>query len=287
MLHLLAIAAEAGVDLRLAEFNALAARIPQLCKVAPSGRHHMEDIDRAGGIAAVLRTLAGHPGALHPEALTVSGRSLGEVIAPALVTDPEVIRPLDRPYAPTGGLAILFGNLAPGGCGDQSRWRGAGDDAVYRPGAGIRFPRKRRPRPFSLARSNRAMWWSFGTRGRAGGRACRRCCRPPPRSPAAAWASRSRSSPTAVFRAPHRGGAIGHVSPEAAAGGPIALVQTGDRIAIDLPARSLELLVDAAELAARRAGWAPPAPKVRTGFLARYAAMVSSADEGAVLRVPS
>jgi len=286
VLHLLAIAAEAGVDLQLREFNALAARIPQLCKVAPSGRHHMEDIDRAGGISAVLRTLGDHPSALQLAAPTVSGCSLGERIAAAAATDREVIRPLDRPYAATGGLAVLFGNLAPGGCVIKA--------AGVAP-AMMRFTGRARVYDSQEAATTAILIGQIEPgdvvviryEGPRGGPGMQEML-----SPTAAIAGRGLGETVALitdgrFSGATRGGAIGHVSPEAAAGGPIAWVENGDRIAIDLPARSVELLVEETELAARRARWKVPPPKVRTGFLARYAALVSSADQGAVLRVPS
>ena len=286
VLHTIAVAREAGVDLGMADFNAISARVPHLCKVAPSGVHYMEDVDRAGGISAILKTLVGLPDCLDLDAVTVSGRTLGEVISTAKVTDSEVIRPLDRAYSAQGGLAVLFGNLAPKGCVVKSA--GVSPAMMEFAGPAVIFESQEEAHIGILTGKVKAgdvvIIRYEGPRGGPG--------MPEMLAPTAAIAGRGLGESVALitdgrFSGATRGGAIGHVSPEAAAGGPIALVQFGDQIAIDIPARTITLLVEDAVLAQRKRAWNPPAPKIRTGYLARYAAMVSSADTGAVLSPPT
>lgn len=286
VLHTLAIAREAGVSLTMEDFNALASRVPQLCKVAPSGIHHMEDIDRAGGISAILKTLAERPGTLHLDVPTASGKTLGEVLEDATVRDTDVIHPWDQAYAPTGGLAILFGNLAPGGCVVKAA--GVAPAMMQFEGPAVIFESQEEANVGILTGQVRAgdvvVIRYEGPRGGPG--------MPEMLSPTAAIAGRGLAESVALitdgrFSGATRGGAIGHVSPEAAAGGPLAFVEPGDRIAIDIPGRKLTLCVDDAILSARRAAWKKPASKAPAGWLARYAAMVTSADTGAVLEVPA
>ncbi|MES2709579.1 MAG: dihydroxy-acid dehydratase [Verrucomicrobiota bacterium] len=285
VLHTLAIAREAGVPLEMADFNEIAARVPHLCKVAPSGIHHMEDIARAGGIHAILKTLSERPGLIHEDAITVTGHTLGESIAQAAVLDPEVIRPLENPYSPQGGLAILSGNLAPQGAVVKAA--GVAPGMMRFQGPAVIFESeedasvgilvgKVKPGDVVVIRYE-------GPRGGPGMREML--------APTAAIAGRGLGESVALitdgrFSGATRGGAIGHVCPEAAAGGPIALVEPGDLISIDIPARKITLLVDDEALAQRRENWKRPAPKITGGYLARYAAMVCGAEEGAVLRVP-
>ena len=285
VLHMLALAREAGVPLQLADFNAIAERTPHLCKVAPAGRHYMEDIARAGGIGAILRTLLEKPGLLHPDAMTVSGLTLGELAGAAEVRDQEVIRPLDRAYSERGGLAVLTGNLAPLGCVvktaavSPAMMRFTGPAVVFDSGetaqAGI-LTGKVKAGDVVVIRYE-------GPRGGPGMREML--------SPTAAIAGRGLGDSVALvtdgrFSGATRGGAIGHLAPEAAAGGPIALVHDGDLIEIDIPARTIRLLVDDAVLSGRKATWTPRPAPIKTGFLARYAALVSGAENGAVLAVP-
>jgi dihydroxy-acid dehydratase len=285
VLHTLAIAREAGVPLEVADFNTIAARVPQLCKVAPSGSHHMEDIDRAGGIGGILKTLAEKPGLLHLDVPTVAGETLGRILEKAAVHDAEVIRPWDRAYSASGGLAVLFGNLAPGGCVVKAA--GVAPAMMQFTGPAVIFESQEEANVGILTGQVKAgdvvVIRYEGPRGGPG--------MPEMLSPTAAIAGRGLAESVALitdgrFSGATRGGAIGHVSPEAAAGGPLALVEPGDRIAIDIPGRTLSLLVDDNVLAARRGRWRKPASKAPAGYLARYAAMVTSADTGAVLEVP-
>jgi dihydroxy-acid dehydratase len=285
ILHTLAVAHEAGVELRMDEINAISDRVPHLCKVAPSGLHHMEDIDRAGGISAILQTLSTRPGLLHLETQTVSGCTLGERIASARVLDAEVIRPLDRPYSPRGGLAILFGNLAPDGAVVKAA--GVSPSMMVFRGPAVIFEAEEDARiGILLGKVKAGDVVVIRYEGPRGGPGMQEML-----APTAALAGRGLADSVALitdgrFSGATRGGAIGHVSPEAAAGGTIALIETGDLIEIDIPSRRLSLLVDEAVIQQRRGAWRPRPSKVKHGFLARYASMVSSADWGAILRVP-
>ncbi|GAT35345.1 dihydroxy-acid dehydratase [Terrimicrobium sacchariphilum] len=285
ILHTLAIAREAGVPLSMEDFNTIAARTPQICKVAPSGIHHMEDIDRAGGIGAILKTLDEREGQLHRETITVTGRTLGEVISEAEVKDPEVIRPWDRAYSERGGLAILFGNLAPDGCVVKAA--GVAPSMMQFTGSAVIFNSQDDANVGILTGQVKAgdvvVIRYEGPRGGPGMQEML--------APTASIAGRGLGESVALitdgrFSGATRGGAIGHISPEAAAGGPLAFVEAGDKIEIDIPNRKISLLVSQEELAKRKAAWKRPEPKVKHGYLARYASMVTSADTGAVLRTP-
>ena len=286
ILHTLAVAHEAGVDLRLEEINAISDRVPHVCKVAPSGIHHMEDIDRAGGISAILKTLSTRPGLLDLETRTVSGRTLGETIATAQVRDPDVIRSLDNAYSPHGGLAVLFGNLAPKGAVVKAA--GVAPSMMRFSGPAVIFESEQAARLGILVGKVKAgdvvVIRYEGPRGGPGMQEML--------APTAALAGRGLAESVALitdgrFSGATRGGAIGHVSPEAAAGGPIALIETGDMIEIDIPRRRLALHVDDETLEQRHAKWTPATKVLGRGYLARYATMVSSADEGAVLKTPA
>lgn len=286
ILHTIAIASEAGVTLTMRDFNEISARVPHLCKVAPSGSHYMEDIDRAGGISAILKTLLSIPGTLHQDAMTVSGLTLGETISTAEVKDPEVIRPVERAYSAQGGLAILFGNLAPDGCVIKAA--GVSPAMMKFSGPAVIFESQEQAHLGILGgRVKAGDVVVIRYEGPRGGPGMQEML-----APTAALAGRGLGDSVALitdgrFSGATRGGAIGHVSPEAAAGGPIALVEPGDMIEIDIPARSIHLAVEDEVLATRRLAYVSPVPKARSGYLARYAAMVTSADTGAVLRVPT
>ena len=285
ILHTLAVAHEAGVELGLEEINAISDRVPHLCKVAPSGLHHMEDIDRAGGIPAILKTLGERPGLLHLNVPTATGRTLGETLAQAQVHDTEVIRPWERAYSPRGGLAILFGNLAPRGAVVKAA--GVAPSMMTFCGPAVIFESEEAARIGILVGKVKAgdvvVIRHEGPRGGPGMQEML--------APTAALAGRGLADSVALitdgrFSGATRGGAIGHVSPEAAAGGPIALIEEGDLIEIDIPGRRLTLQVEDAVLSQRRMAWRPRPRKVTHGYLARYASMVTSADQGAILQTP-
>ena len=282
VLHLLAIAYEAGVPLDLKLFNEISAATPNLCHLAPAGPTHMSDLYAAGGIAAVQAELA-KAGLLDLDVMTVTGKTLGENIQGARNLDTNAIRPIDDPFSPTGGLQILWGNLAPDGCvvkrsavaEEMLRHTGPArvfdgeEDAIAAIYAG-----KIVPGDVVVIRYE----------GPSGGPGMREML-----NPTSALAGMGLDKTVALitdgrFSGASRGASIGHVSPEAAAGGPICLVQEGDSITIDIPAASITLEVSEEELSRRRAVWEAPEPKVKTGWLSRYARMVSSADLGAVMR---
>ena len=285
ILHTIAVAKEAGIDLAMADFNAIAERVPHLCKVAPSGKYYMEDVDRAGGISAILKSLAEKPGAIHAEAMTVSGLTLGETISTAEVKDADVIRPVTNAYSDKGGLAILFGNIAPEGC--VVKTAGVSPSMMRFTGNAVVFESEEEAqRGILLGQVTSGDVVVIRYEGPRGGPGMREML-----APTAAIAGRGLGDSVALitdgrFSGATRGGAIGHVSPEAAAGGPIALVETGDRIEIDIPSRRINLLVPDEMLTLRREQWIAPPSKARSGYLARYAAMVGSASTGAVLAVP-
>jgi dihydroxy-acid dehydratase len=285
VLHALAVAIEAGMPFDLRHLNEGAERVAHICKVAPSGHHHMEDVDRAGGISAILKTISKKAGVLNLDCITATGKTLGENIASAEVKDADVIRPLSNPYSMKGGLAILFGNLAPKG-------------AVIK-AAGVAPSMMRFKGPAVIFESQDAAYEGIlGGKVKAGDVVVIRYEGPrggpgmqEMLAPTSAIAGQGLGEAVALitdgrFSGATKGGSIGHVSPEAAAGGPIALVMPGDMIEIDIPGRKLELCVSDAELAKRKAAWKPLPPKIDYGYLARYASQVTSADTGAVLRKP-
>ena len=281
MLHLPAIAHEAGVELDLDQTNAISARTPNLCHLAPAGDTFMEDLDRAGGVLAVMKELTKR-GLLDTSLMTCTGRTIAENLETARNRDEEVIRPIDRPYSQSGGIAVLKGNLAPDGCvvkqsavapemmvhRGPARVYGSEDAAI----ADI-YAQKIRPGDVVVIRYE----------GPKGGPGMREML-----NPTSAICGMGLGESVALitdgrFSGATRGASIGHVSPEAAAGGPIGLVHEGDMISIDIPQCTITLEVPEEELAARKAAWTCPEPKVKTGYLARYAKMVTSADRGAIL----
>jgi dihydroxy-acid dehydratase len=281
VLHLAAIAHEAGVPFSLDMINEVSARVPNLCRLAPAGPHHMTDLQAAGGVQAVLGELLGR-GLLAEDALMCSGKTLGQQAQAARCLNREVIRAFDAPYAPTGGLMALRGNLAPDGA-VVKKAAVAPEMLTHQGPARVFDSEDEAIAAIYAAKIKAGDVVVIRYEGPRGGPGMREML-----SPTSAIAGMGLDKQVALitdgrFSGATRGASIGHVSPEAAAGGPIGLVQEGDLIAIDIPAGKLELLVDEATLAARRAAWTPPAPRVTRGYLARYARLVSSADKGAVL----
>lgn len=285
VLHTLAVAIEAGTPFDLNHLNSVSERVPYLCKVAPAGKYHMEDIDRAGGISAILRTLSGKPGTLDLDCITVTGKTLGENIADAPVHDTDVVRPLDNPYSAKGGLGVLFGNLAPNG--SVLKTGAVAPNMMQFSGPAVIFESEEAAAQGvldGLVNSGDVVVIRYeGPRGGPGMQEML--------APTANIMGRGLGESVALitdgrFSGATRGACIGHVSPEAAAGGPIAFVEPGDIIEIDVPNLSLNLKVSDEELERRRANWKRPAPKIDYGYLARYAAQVTSADTGAVLAKP-
>ncbi len=283
ILHLPAIAHEAGVALDLELVNEISAKTPHLCKLSPAGHHHIEDLDAAGGIPAVMAELS-RKGLMHTGLMTVTGRTLEENLSGVQVLDREVIRSVEEPYSHIGGLAALKGNLAPDGA-VVKRAAVAPEMMKHTGPARVFTSEEDAVEAIMGQKINQGDVIVIRYEGPKGGPGMREML-----TPTAAIAGIGLDKDVALitdgrFSGATRGASIGHVSPEAAEGGPIALVQEGDLIKIDIENCTLDLLVSGAELASRRAGWQPPAPKVRSGYLARYAKLVTSASTGAVLKV--
>ena len=281
VLHLPAIAYEVGVSLPLELFDEVSSRTPYLVKLSPSGSHHMQDLNEAGGIPAVLAELLGHS-LLHGEVQTVTGRTLAENLKEARRLS-DVICPADDPYRPDGGIAILRGNLAPDGAVVKAA--AVLPNMLHHRGPARVFDSEESAMDAILNGHIQAgdvvVIRYEGPRGGPGMREML--------MPSSALAGMGLDDKVAVltdgrFSGASRGSSIGHISPEAAAGGAIALVHEGDEVEIDIANKRLNLHVSEEELDRRRASWQPPTPKVTTGYLARYAAMVSSAGEGAILK---
>jgi dihydroxy-acid dehydratase len=281
MLHLPAIAHEAGFDIDLDYSNAISARTPNLCHLAPAGDTFMEDLDRAGGVYAVMKELT-KKNLLDLSVMTVTGKSMGENLEGVVNRDPSIIRPIDNPYSQNGGIAVLKGNLAPDGC--VVKQSAVAPEMMKHEGPARVFNSEEEAIEAiyrgKIVAGDVVVIRYEGPRGGPGMREML--------NPTSAICGMGLGESVALitdgrFSGATRGASIGHVSPEAAAGGNIALVKEGDIIAIDIPNCSIELKVSADELAARRAAWVCPEPKIKTGYLARYAKLVSSADKGAIL----
>ncbi len=284
MLHLPAIAHEIGWDFDISFANEISAKTPNLCHLAPAGPTYMEDLNEAGGVYAVMNELA-QAGLLHTECMTVTGKTVGENIKDCANLNPEVIRPLDNPYSTTGGLAVLRGNLAPDGS-VVKRSAVVAEMMVHEGPARVFDCEEDAIAAIKGGKIVEGDVVVIRYEGPKGGPGMREML-----NPTSAIAGMGLGSSVALitdgrFSGASRGASIGHVSPEAAVGGPIALVEEGDIISINIPELKLELKVSDEELAARKAKWEPREPKVTTGYLARYAAMVTSGNRGAILEVP-
>ena len=284
MLHLPAIAHEIGMDFDISFANEISAKTPNLCHLAPAGPTYIEDLNEAGGVYAVMNEL-NKKGLLHTECMTVTGKTVGENIKDCVNLNPEVIRPIDNPYSQTGGLAVLKGNLAPDG-GVVKRSAVVEEMMVHEGPARVFDCEEDAIAAIKGGKIVEGDVVVIRYEGPKGGPGMREML-----NPTSAIAGMGLGSSVALitdgrFSGASRGASIGHVSPEAAVGGPIALVEEGDMIRINIPETSLELLVSDEELAKRKANWQPREPKVTTGYLARYAAMVTSGNRGAILEVP-
>lgn len=283
VLHTLAIAHEAGIDYSLDRINELSERTPNLCKVSPAGKWHMEDVDRAGGISAILKELSKREGLIHLDCPTVTGKTLGENIADAEILDPEVIHHIDNAYSETGGLSVLYGNLAPNGAVIKT---GAVDPSVktFRGPAVVFDSQDSALAGIALGKVKKGDVVIIRYEGPKGGPGM-----PEMLSPTSAIVGMGLGKDVALitdgrFSGATRGICIGHVSPEAAEDGTIALVEPGDIISIDLVNRTLELEVSEEELEQRRKNLKKPEKKIEGAFLRRYAHLVTSANTGAILR---
>ena len=283
ILHTLAVAQEAGVSFDLARIDAISRKTPTLCKVSPSSQYHMEDVDRAGGIPAILSELFKVPGLMKRGCLTVTGKTLEENVAGASSKDPAVIRSLSNAYSKEGGLAVLYGNLATEGA--VVKTAGVDPKMLVFEGAAVIFESQDEACDGILAGKVKAGdFVVIRYEGPKGGPGMQEMLAPTSYIMGEGLGDKVAMVTDGRFSGGTRGATIGHVSPEAAAGGAIALVRNGDRIRLDIPQRKLELLVSDAELSERRAKWRLPDKKKSTGSLGKYAAMATSASTGAVLK---
>lgn len=284
MLHLPAIAHEIGMDFEIDFANGISEKTPNLCHLAPAGPTYIEDLDEAGGVYAVMAEL-NKKGLLHTDCLTVTGKTVGENIKDAVNKDPQVIRPIDNPYSQTGGLAVLKGNLAPDG--SVVKRSAVVEEMLVHVGPARVFDCEEAAieaiKGGKIVAGDVVVIRYVGPKGGPG--------MPEMLNPTSAIAGMGLGSSVALitdgrFSGASRGASIGHVSPEAAVGGPIGLVEEGDMIKIDIPNLKLELDISEEEMAKRKQAWQPRKPKVTTGYLARYASMVTSGNRGAILEIP-
>jgi len=286
VLHTLAIANEAEIDYKIEDINKVAERVPYLAKIMPASDISMDDICKAGGVQAIINELTKIPGAIHPDRPTIAGVSMRELVADYEITNEQVIRTKDNPYSPVGGLSVLFGNIAPEGSVIKV---GAVDPSIQTfEGDAIVFDSQEEAQQAiddGIVREGHVVVIRYeGPKGGPG--------MPEMLAPTSAIQGRGLGTKVALitdgrFSGASRGISIGHISPEAAEGGPIALVENGDKIVIDLPNRTINLLVSETELEIRRAKLKPFEPKIKKGWLGRYSALVTNASQGGVLRIPT
>ncbi len=282
VLHLLAIANEAGICLDLELFNEISNKVPNLCHLAPVGDKHIVDLYFAGGIQAVMAELD-KKGHIDKSLITATGKTVGENIAGAFIKDPEIIRPIDNPYSQTGGIAILWGNIAKEGC-VVKRSAVAEEMMIHKGPARVYDSEEEAIAAIYDGMIVPGDVVVIRYEGPKGGPGMREML-----GPTSALAGMKLDKDVALitdgrFSGASRGASIGHVSPEAAAGGEIALIQEGDTISIDIPASKINLMISDEELEKRRAAWTPREPKVTTGWIGRYARLVTSANTGAILK---
>lgn len=286
VLHTLAIAHEAGIEYDLDQINEIAKRVPYLAKISPASDYSMHDIHLAGGISAIINELCKVEGAIHRDRITITGDSVFENVKDFTIKNKEVIRPIENAYSPVGGLSILNGNLAPNGGVIKV---GAVDPSIKTfLGEAIVFESQEDAQEgidTGLVREGHVVVIRYeGPKGGPG--------MPEMLAPTSSIVGRGLSTSVALitdgrFSGATRGICVGHISPEAAEGGPIAFIQNGDKIFIDLTNRTIEVMLSDAELENRKRNWNPPEPKITSGYLARYAALVTSANTGGVLKIPS
>ena len=283
VLHVPAIAYEAGIELSLDKFNEVSGKTPHLCSLSPGGSHHIQDLDQAGGIPALMNELLKHGLLPYPDAITATGKTAKENISGREILRPDVIRPVGNPYHTEGGLAILRGNLAPEG--SVVKQSAVAEEMLRFSGTAQVFDSEDEATAALLAgKVKKGSVVVIRYEGPRGGPGMREML-----TPTATVVGMGLDKDVALitdgrFSGASKGGCIGHVSPEAALGGNIALLKDGDMIDIDIPGKQINVRLSDDELSARRASWKAPEPKVRTGYLARYARCVSSAGTGAIVR---
>ena len=284
VLHTLAIAQEAGIDYDLEDINKVAERVPYLAKIMPASDISMDDINKAGGVEAIINELTKIPGAIHPDRITITGKTMGELVKDHEITNDKVIRTKDNPYSPVGGLSILYGNIAPEGSVIKV---GAVDPSIKTfKGEAIVFDSQEEAQERiddGTVKAGHVVVIRYeGPKGGPG--------MPEMLAPTSAIMGRGLGTEVALitdgrFSGASRGISIGHISPEAAEGGPIALVENGDMIEIDLTDRTIHLDVSAEELAERQKSLEPFEPKIKKGWLARYSALVTNASKGGIMKI--
>ena len=285
MLHLPAIAHEAGVNLNVDIANEISARTPNLCHLAPAGPTYIEDLNEAGGVYAVMNEL-NKKNLLNLDCITVTGKTVGENIKGCINTDPEIIRPVENPYSVTGGIAVLKGNLAPDS--ENNKKKAEDPEMLVHEGPARVFDCEEDA--ISAIKSGKIVAGDVVViryEGPKGGPGMREML-----NPTSAIAGMGLGSSVALitdgrFSGASRGASIGHVSPEAAIGGPIAFIEEGDIIKINIPENTLDFVISDEELAKRKASFVPREPKIKTGYLSRYEKLVTSADKGAILKIES
>jgi dihydroxy-acid dehydratase len=284
VLHTLAIANEAGIDYSLERINEIAAKVPHLAKLAPASDVHIEDLHEAGGVSAVLHELAKKEGTLHLDTLTVTGKTLGENIAGCEVKDYNVIRPIDNPYSETGGLAVLFGNLAPDGA--IIKTGGVQDGITRHEGPAIVFDSQEEAlEGIANGKIKPGHVVVIRYEGPKGGPGMPEMLAPTSQIVGMGLGTKVALVTDGRFSGASRGISVGHVSPEAAEGGPIAFIEDGDIIEIDIKNRTINAKLSDEELEKRKANWKGFEPKVKTGYLARYSKLVTSASTGGIMKI--
>ena len=283
VLHSLAIASEAGIKYDLERINKISAACPNICRVSPSSKWHVEDVNAAGGVSAILNEISKVPNLLNTDCLTVTGRTLGQNIRDAKIKNPEVIHPLDKAYSGTGGLAILKGNLAPNG--GVVKTAGVAAEMLTHTGPAVIFDSQEQACEGILAgkvKEDDVVVIRY--EGPKGGPGMQEMLLPTSYIMGAGLGNSVALITDGRFSGGTRGACIGHISPEAAVGGPIGLLENGDTIEIDIGNNTINVKLSDSQLAERRKKWKPPQPRIKHGCLAKYAAMASSADTGAVLK---
>jgi len=283
VLHSLAVASEAGIKYDLERINKISAKCPNICKVAPSSNVHVEDVDAAGGISAILNEISKVKNLLNTDCLTVTGKTLGENIASAEIKDTDIIHTLDNAYSKTGGLAILRGNLAPGGA--VIKTAGVAEKMLTHTGPAVIFESQEDSCDGILAgKVKEGDVVVIRNEGPKGGPGMQEMLSPTSYIMGAGLGESVALITDGRFSGGTRGACIGHISPEAAVGGAIGLLKDGDIIEIDIPNNKINVKLSDQEMSARKQQWKAPEPRIKTGYLSKYASMATSADTGAVLK---
>jgi len=283
VLHTLAVANEAGIKYDLECINAISQKCPNICKVSPSSSWHVEDVDAAGGISAILKEISKVAGLLNTGCLTVTGKTLGENTADAEIKNPDVIHPLENPYSKTGGLAILKGNLAPNG--GVVKTAGVAPAMLTHTGPAVIFESQEEACDGILAgKVKSGDCLVIRNEGPKGGPGMQEMLSPTSYLVGAGLGESVALITDGRFSGGTKGACVGHISPEAAVGGPIGLLKNGDIIEIDIPNNKIDVKLSDEELAERKKAWKPPKPRITKGYLAKYASLATSADTGAVLK---